>query len=76
MATHPNYDNTLNADNFYEQTDWSEPLLAAAAAMYGRLNVNNPEKPTFDNLDIDALDHYCIAAQHAVRAFYRAADPA
>lgn len=75
MASHPNHDETLYATDFYNESDWSEPLLAAAAAMYGRLNVNNPEKPTFDNLDIDAADHYCIAAQHAIRAFYRTADP-
>lgn len=54
--------------------EWSPHVEAAAKAMYKRLRIANPEKyPKWRDLDIDSLDHYCIAAQLAVDAFHKSA---
>ena len=52
--------------------EWSPHVEAAAKAMYKRLNVLK-NKPKWRDLDIDATDHYCIAALLAVNAFHKAA---
>lgn len=66
-------DKSLYDSDFYDD-DWSPALVAAATAMHRRLRVARPDWPEFDDLGIDSRDHYIIAAQHAVRAFYRAAE--
>lgn len=40
--------------------------------MYKRLNVLK-NKPKWRDLDIDATDHYCIAASLAIKAFFESA---
>lgn len=66
-------DKELYADDFFD-LGWSKPSLAAGEAVYNRLKIGNPDATPFDDLDIDTLDHYCIAAKHAVRAFHREAE--
>lgn len=56
----------------FEVPEWSPHVEAAAEAMYQRLNVTE-KKPPWSELDIDAVDHYCIAAQFAVEAFHKSA---
>ena len=52
--------------------EWSPHVEAAAKAMYKRLNVHK-RNPRWRDLDIDATDHYCIAAELAVNAFHKSA---
>ena len=53
-------------------SEWNPAIEVAAEAMYSRLRLANPEKyPKWKKLDIDSYDHYCIAAQKAIMAFYR-----
>lgn len=52
--------------------EWSPHIEVAAKAMYKRLNVLK-NKPKWYDLDIDAHDHYCIAAKLAVEAFFKSA---
>lgn len=52
--------------------EWSPHIEAAAKAMYKRLNVLK-NKPKWRDLDLDATDHYCIAAELAVKAFFESA---
>lgn len=66
-------DHSLYATDFYDD-DWSPALIAAAKAMYDRLRLARPDWDDFDNIDIDARDHYIIAARNAVRAFHRQAE--
>lgn len=56
----------------------SKPLYEAAKAMYGRLALveGHKKRVKFHKLDIDEIDHYVIAAQHAIRAFHRTAETA
>lgn len=58
-------------DEFYNIKP-TPPMEAAAKAMYGRLNFRGT--PPWEDLDIDTQDHYRIAANHAIRAFYRTAE--
>ncbi|MBO0676868.1 hypothetical protein JRC04_05285 [Mycolicibacterium sp. S2-37] len=51
--------------------EWSPHILAAAEAMFDRLAINSARR--WDDLDIDAADHYCIAAKLAVDAFHQSA---
>lgn len=60
-------------DEFYDP-DWSPALVAAADALVHRLKVANPDMPLLEDMDIDSRDHYIIAAQHTVRAFYKEAE--
>lgn len=54
--------------------EWSPHILAAAEAMYKRLRIVNKEKyPKWKHLDIDAADHYCIAAELAITSFHLSA---
>ncbi|WPH57791.1 hypothetical protein [Mycobacterium phage WXIN] len=52
--------------------EWSPHVIAAAKAMYKRLNCNGG-RPRWRDLDIDATDHYCIAAELAIQAFHKSA---
>lgn len=77
MENHPDNANDLYDDpqSYYDNLEaWSPAILAAAAALWGRLNVHQPDEPAFKDLDNDTRDHYCIAAQVAVRAFHRTAE--
>lgn len=48
--------------------------MAAAQAMYGRLRIVDVQRyKPWDELSIDATDHYCIAAHKAIRSFYESA---
>lgn len=58
---------------FYDP-GWAPPLVAAATAMVNRLRIGDPDLPPLAEMDIDSRDHYIIAAQHAVRGFYREAE--
>lgn len=53
--------------------DWNPTVRAAAQAMYKRLQLADSELPHWSALDIDAIDHYCIAAHNALEAFHREA---
>lgn len=66
-------DTSLYAEDFWDDY-WPAPLVAAAKAMHGRLNIAVEDPEPFKDLDIDTQDHYIIAARHAVRAFYRSAE--
>ncbi len=51
--------------------EWNPLILNAAEAMYERLRIVNPEKyKKWSKLDIDAIDHYCIAARQCIEAFH------
>lgn len=52
-------------------TEWSPAILAAAEAVYDRLTRDAPRWSELD--DVDARDHYCIAARNAVFAFHNQA---
>lgn len=60
-------------DEFYDP-DWSPSLVAAAASMVDRLRVARPDMSRLEDMDLDSRDHYIIAAQHTVRAFYKEAE--
>jgi len=66
-------DQSLYAPDFFADTR-SPAILAAGKALYGRLNFYKDSAPAWEDLDIDASDHYYIAARHAVRAFHREAE--
>ncbi|WP_131827796.1 hypothetical protein [Mycolicibacterium fortuitum] len=53
-------------------SEWNPHTVAAAKAMYKRLNVHK-RWPKWRDLDIDAFDHYCIAAELAIDAFHKSA---
>lgn len=51
---------------------WNPAIESAAEAMYSRLRIADPERyPEWGGLDIDSYDHYCIAAEKGIKAFYR-----
>lgn len=51
--------------------EWSPHIEAAAEAMFERLRGDKSRK--WRDLDIDATNHYCIAAKLAVDAFHKSA---
>jgi hypothetical protein len=54
--------------------EWSPHILEAAEAMYRRLRiVDKTRYPKWSKISIDAMDHYCVAAENAVRAFHESA---
>lgn len=61
------------AKRVFTGTEWSPHIEAAAKAMYKRLKITKENPSKWRDLDIDAIDHYCIAAQHAVDAFHKSA---
>ena len=51
-------------------TDWNPTIVEAAKVMYERLRLGDRELPEWPELDKDATDHYCIAAQNCIEAFH------
>lgn len=51
---------------------WSPHIIDAAQVMYKRLNLWKDD-PRWTDLDIDAKDHYCIAAKLTVDAYHTSA---
>jgi len=54
----------------FRTEDWNPLVVKAAKAMYQRLRLGNPKLPKWSKLGIDALDHYCIAAQLCLEEFH------
>ncbi|MFC8531876.1 hypothetical protein [Nocardia sp. NPDC057227] len=54
----------------YKAADgWPSNVVAAAKAMYARLRIGDPElTQDWAELDVDTRDHYCIAAENALRS--------
>lgn len=55
------------------QYPWNPAVWAAAKSMHKRLRVADPDLPKWSKLDQDTTDHYCIAAENAIKAFHRVA---
>lgn len=66
-------DKSLYNGDFYAEKR-SPALWAAAKALYGRLNFYKEDAAAWEDLDIDTIDHYYIAARHTVRAYNREAE--
>lgn len=54
----------------FRTTEWSPGVMTAAKVMYRRLRLADHDSPKWSKLDIDAIDHYCIAAQNCIEAFH------
>jgi hypothetical protein len=54
----------------FRTTEWSPVVMKAAKVMYRRLRLADSDLPKWSKLSIDAVDHYCIAAQNCIEAFH------
>ncbi|MGI5222475.1 hypothetical protein [Nocardia sp. CA-290969] len=59
-----------STENGFRTTDWNPIVVEAAKVMYERLRVGDRDLPPWSQLDDDATDHYCIAAQNCVETFH------
>lgn len=54
-----------------EYRGWSREVWVAAKAIYKRMRITHEEWPKWKDLDIDTIDHYCIAATNAIEAYLK-----